>query len=481
MSRQIVYTPPPTIQRYMLDDSFVRIIMGPIGSGKTSGSIMEILRRCSQQPRSKADGLRYSRWVVVRNTTPQLRDTTIKSFLYWVPDTVIGTWRTTEKVFHLNYDDVRAEIMFRPLDGPQDIGNLLSLELTGAYLNECREIHPEIINPLLGRLGRYPAQGSTEEPYWYGLIGDTNPPNIESWWWAMMENLDPHDRNHPKKENGWKVFKQPSGRSANAENTAHLPPDYYSTDGKSEDYIRVYIDGDYGRSNGGFPVYDRIFVPSMHVSETPLTPIRSGAYPIVVGLDFGRTPAAAICQYDYRGRLLILDEIVSQNMGIETFCRDLLLPKLRSEEYSGLLIVVVGDPAGVQKSQVSEECPFDVLKRMGFGSVRPAISNNPARRQGAMENLLLQQEDGKGRVLIDKKAKTLINGLSFGYVYGQTRAGELRQVGEKGRPSVVKNMYSHICEAAEYVALDNKTVGGVGLPTKRDYKIAPPPTHRWFV
>ena len=481
MNKQIVYTPTPTIQRYMLDNSLVRLIMGPVGSGKTSGSIMEILRRCSQQPKSKVDGLRYSRWAIIRNTTPQLRDTTIKSFLYWVPDGVIGTWRTTEKVFHLQFNDVRAEIMFRALDGPQDIGNLLSLELTGAYLNEFREIHPEIVNPLLGRLGRYPAQKSTEEPYWYGLIGDTNPPNIESWWWAMMEGLDPEDRNHKEKPNGWRVFKQPSGRSPTAENVENLPTGYYSTEGKSEEYVRVYIDGDYGRSNDGFPVYDKVFVPSLHVSDTPLTPVRSSTYPVIVGLDFGRTPAAVLCQYDYRGRLIIFDEIISQNMGIETFCRNLLLPKLQEKEYTGLPVIVVGDPAGQQKSQINEESPFDVLKRMGFREVRPALSNKPERRQGAMEALLLQQEEGKGRVIIDKKAKMLINGLSFGYIYGQTKGGELRQVGERSRPQVVKNMYSHICEATEYVALDNKSVGGIGLPVRRNYKISPPASHRWLV
>ena len=104
------------------------------------------------------------------------------------------------------------------------------------------------------------------------------------------------------------------------------------------------------------------------------------------------------------------------------------------------------------------------LNVWGFREVRPALSNKPERRQGAMEALLLQQEEGKGRVIIDKKAKMLINGLSFGYIYGQTKGGELRQVGERSRPQVVKNMYSHICEATEYVALDNKSVGGIGTP-----------------
>ena len=35
---------PPTVGRFMLDNSFVRLIMGPVGSGKSAGCFMELLR-----------------------------------------------------------------------------------------------------------------------------------------------------------------------------------------------------------------------------------------------------------------------------------------------------------------------------------------------------------------------------------------------------------------------------------------------------
>ena len=68
-----------------------------------------------------------------------------------------------------------------------------------------------------------------------------------------MEGLDPKDGVSPN-DNGWDVCKQPSGRSPYAENIDNLPEGYYDTQGRSEEYIRVYIDGEYGLSSAGMPV-----------------------------------------------------------------------------------------------------------------------------------------------------------------------------------------------------------------------------------
>ena len=49
-----------------------------------------------------------------------------------------------------------VEFLFRALDKPDDIKKLLSLEVTGGWLNEAREIPKAIMDILIGRLGRYP-------------------------------------------------------------------------------------------------------------------------------------------------------------------------------------------------------------------------------------------------------------------------------------------------------------------------------------
>ena len=144
LDRIIHYRPPPTGELFMRSNARVRMMMGPVGSGKSTVSIVEIFRRCAEMPHS-IDGFRRSRWVIIRNTLPQLKTTTKKSWDQWFPDGVAGTWKESEKTFFLNVGDIRAEILFLPLDSVEDTNRLLSLELTGAFINEAREVDPGII------------------------------------------------------------------------------------------------------------------------------------------------------------------------------------------------------------------------------------------------------------------------------------------------------------------------------------------------
>ncbi len=85
----INYTPPKTVRDFMLSEHEFRVIMGPIGSGKSVGCVIEILRQCIQMPPSP-DGYRRSRWAVIRNTRPQLKDTTLQTWFQWIPAGVLG-------------------------------------------------------------------------------------------------------------------------------------------------------------------------------------------------------------------------------------------------------------------------------------------------------------------------------------------------------------------------------------------------------
>ena len=80
------YKPPGQVAKsFMKDGSFVRGIRGPVGSGKSVACCMEIMRRSiNQQPNQQ--GVRKSRWAVIRNTNPQLKTTTIKTWRDWFGD-----------------------------------------------------------------------------------------------------------------------------------------------------------------------------------------------------------------------------------------------------------------------------------------------------------------------------------------------------------------------------------------------------------
>src|SRR6185503_20143949 len=65
------------------DDSFVRLIMGPYGSGKSTWCINEIVRRSCNMPHWYKGHIRRSKWAIVRNTSGELYSTTLQTWLAW--------------------------------------------------------------------------------------------------------------------------------------------------------------------------------------------------------------------------------------------------------------------------------------------------------------------------------------------------------------------------------------------------------------
>ena len=431
----IDYTPTKTCKDFMSSNSKMRVLMGPVGSGKSVASCFEVIRRASQQKINK-QGIRKSRVAIVRETARQLQDTTIKTFLDWFPPGVCGNFMRTTKTFFFKVGEVECEIMFRALDDADDVANLNSLELTFAWFNECRDIHPDIVDAMSKRIGRFPS-AKDGGPSWFGMWGDTNPPTMDTWWYYQMEGLDSKDGVSPN-DNGWDVFKQPSGRSPHAENIENLPDGYYDTQGRSDEYVRVYVDGEYGLSSAGQPVY-KYFRPDYHIAAQTLRPIINGVRPIVIGMDLGLTPAAVIGQQDPRGRTLILDEAVSFDMGIQRFVRTILKP-LIFERFTGAPVMVICDPAGIQRAQTDERSAVDIIKAEGL-RVMPAKTNSVSARLSSVDDYLMRQVDGDAAFLLDPKCTQLKAAMMGGYRF------------HKKNGNIEKNKHSHVAEALQYLML----------------------------
>ena len=450
---EIDYTPSKVCKNFMMSDSKMRVLMGPVGSGKSVASTFEVIRRASMQEPNK-QGIRKSRVAIVRETARQLQDTTIKTFHDWFPPGVCGNYMRTTKTYFFQVGDVECEIMFRALDDSDDVANLNSLELTFAWFNECRDINPDIVDAMSKRIGRFPS-AKDGGPTWFGMWGDTNPPTMDTWWYYQMEQLDPSD-GVSFNDNGWDVFKQPSGRSSLAENIENLPEGYYDTQGRSEEYVRVYIDGEYGLSSAGQPVY-KYFRPDYHMGEQSLRPIINGVRPIVIGMDLGLTPAAVIGQQDPRGRVLILNEAVSSDMGVQRFVRTILKPMIY-EYYTGAPVLVVTDPAGVQRAQTDERSAVDIIKAEGL-KVMPAKTNNVSARLSAVDDYLMRQVDGDSAFLLDPRCSKLKAAMMGGYRF------------HKKNGNIEKNKHSHVAEALQYLMLHINAIGEAGYALqKREVK-----------
>src|SRR5580700_4644145 len=186
----------PTIQRFFDSDAFIRGLCGPFGSGKSSACAIEIAQRALQVPHGP-DGIRRSRYAIVRNTSKQLEDTTERTTLQWLnPQQIGGVWTPSKHNYTIKGlrapgDDKGAEIeiLFRALDRDDQIRDLLSMELTGAWINEAREINWAVIDAMQGRVGRFPRKADCG-PYWFGIWLDTNPPDVDSDWFKFFEETD---------------------------------------------------------------------------------------------------------------------------------------------------------------------------------------------------------------------------------------------------------------------------------------------------
>jgi hypothetical protein len=469
---QLDYTPPGTVVPFFTSTSFVSLVCGPIGSTKTTAALMKIAYHAKQMAACR-DGVRRSRAIVVRNTREMLLDSTIPDFFKWFPAGAAGDWLKTERRFILRFDDVECEVLFRGLDDANDVRRLLSLQASFGVLDEYREINPSIFEALQGRLGRYPdGMMVPHRPEWgvdgkgnpiqgcvtdegksnAHLWGASNPPEYDSWWQEFLDN--PPD-------NASVTF-QPSGLAQEADWLHLLPPDYYPNlaEGKSEDWVDVYIHGQYGRSLSGKPVFPE-FRQDYHVAKQPLRYIRSPEKPLMIGLDFGLSPAAAIGQLDVQGRLLLLAAVTSEGMGISRFVREKLKPLL-VERFPGHPVVLIGDPAGSQRAQTDEKSCFDILKAEGF-VVRPAKTNSIQARVSAVEKFLSRQVDTGPGFLVDPRCDALIRALRGGYRYKvKPKSGEIDMSPEK-------NHHSHIADALEYLCLhaDGGTMFGPVLTSER--------------
>jgi hypothetical protein len=442
MTHEINFEVIESLDDFFYSDKFISLAVGPVGSTKTTAGIMKILHHAAQMAPDK-NGVRKSRAIWVRNTREQLRDTSIPDFLKWIPDGVMGSFLKTEYKFVIKVGDIECEVLFRGLDDANDVRRLLSLQASFFIFDEFREIHPDIYNAAQGRVGRYPDKmmngvgcktddGRANAHLW----GMTNPPDQDTFWEELL--TDPPENVH--------VTIQPSGLSPEADWTQFLPDDYYDNlaQGKTEDWIDVYIHAQFGKSLSGKPVF-RAFDRSTHIAKKEIKPISDDS-PILIGVDAGLTPAAVVGQVIFDGRVIVYDALTSEDMGALRFVREKLKPLL-ANKFPGRNYLVIIDPAAFQRVQTDERTVADIYKNEGF-HVKPAKTNSIAARLAAVESFMTRTVDGKSGLLLDpENCGMLVQALAGKYRYKINSKGVKDESPEKSHP------WSDVADAFQYLCL----------------------------
>lgn len=456
MSKDIVFSfkYAPTLKAFNANRKRIRSVQGPFGSGKSSACVIDLWEQaCMQAPNS--DGVRRTRFGIIRNFYRQLFDTTRVTVLEWLPEAYFGNFVKNDNVYYLNVKladgtTVASEWLFRALDKPEHVKNLLSMELTSAWINEYREIPKAIFDALDGRIGRFPPR-KEEGPTYSCIIMDTNPPDYDHWAYHMFEEDINSD---PALDAKVVLFKQPSGLSPQAENLPFLPKDYYKNlaIGKDKDWIRVYVEGQYGYVKSGKPVYQN-FSDHLHVSEKDLEPVRG--IPIIIGMDFASCPSAVICQGLPSGRFQVLREVQGHHgMTVRSFLADMLRP-IVAAYYSGYRTLVVGDPSGRNQASSDGSTCFKELRNAGFKAI-PAKSNAIQARLAAVDSLLtsmIKQQDDENlvpKLLLSATTTPLLRkGFMGEYKYRESST----QFGTIVAPTPLKNEFADVHDALQYAAL----------------------------
>lgn len=456
-----------TLAQFMACEERVQLIMGPMGSAKTNTCIYKILMHYACQQAPNADGVRPTRWVVVRNTADDLKTTTISDWREMYGPEFGTMYMGSPFAYNAKFSlpdgtRVESEIVFRSMDRPDDIRRVRGGNYTGAWLNEIKELPKAVLDMVDGRVGRYPSSvaGGVDCTINGGngvVIGDYNAPD-EDHWLTKLEHQRPE---------GFAFFRQPGGVVKNggvwvpnpkAENVLNLPPRYYESRlaGKGEDWIRVNLANEYGLVVDGKPVFGD-YSDAAHCLAFEPDP----TLPLLLGWDFGLTPACIVGQLSRRGQLRIVEEFCTENMGVRRFARDVVKPGLA--KYRGFHIGLSwGDPANT-RGDADEKRALGILNdeyidnddgdtvtplRMGF-ETEPASTNLLTPRLEAVRYYLTMMIDGAPGFLIHPKCTRLRQALA-----GKYRYRRLKVVGDdRYTDTPEKNEYSHPADALQYLSM----------------------------
>lgn len=485
----------PTISRYSVDDTRFRVIVGPVGSGKSVGAgCLEVFTRALAQEPSCEDNIRYVKAIVVRNTMTSLRKTTWttwKGLFGHLPGI-----RETNLIHHIQIPavedspglDLRVE--FIGLDRPIDEEKLLSLECTYMWFNEVKTIQKRIIDMASGRTGRYPSKmNGGAMATWSGIFCDTNPYSTDHWL-AKIETQDIE---------GVTIYKQPPAvleMERVADGWYSVEPDYplhidhsmadkwitstastfYAVNPGAENlkYLRCNREKD-PRGKGSYysdlivnkekewiQMYAQVknvslsddklvipdFKPSLMVSrDIEFDP----KLPLLGGIDFGSStlwPALIFGQRDpMTGGWIILDEVcATESIGLKLFI-DQVLIMLQQKFFKRSSLQIFGDPAGHARDGIDMKSYFDHALTMGL-RIDPAPTNQVGMRIESIRSPMTRMYQGRPNFLVHPRCEILIQALSSRWCYSRI------QVSGEARYSEAPNKlhpYSDAADALSYL------------------------------
>lgn len=461
------YRAYPTMVRFHEDYKKYnkRFVAGPPGSGKSVGNAIELLAIAMRQEPTP-EGIRPTKFGVIRSTYGELERTTLETLKAWLPAkyTKINHSKPIRVRTRLPLPDgTTADIQFEliAIESVNDLGKLDSYEATAIWLNEMTGLPMELVGKAGERVGRYPPANMWDDGLnhctYYGVIGDYNYPSKDHWLVsylhegelppetmlyeqppALLEHIDPDTGEatytiNPEAEN---LINLGDGKKYMDDLTTYQRLGLY-------DMIQTRLLCRYGRAGGDGKRVFTNFDPEYHIAEEKIEPMKYTD--TLVSIDTSGIHPCALFWQNVRGNWNITDGIYGEEMGLEEFIDDVMSP-LITMRYPGCEILCVCDPANARDARTAIT-PVDLLKDRGYQAIT-ATTNKFKERLQACE-ILLNKRD-KGSLHISPHITLLTDALDGGYQYKKLQAVGINTVFST---QPLKNKYSHWADAFQYGAL----------------------------
>ena len=466
----------PTLRRAALDKKkTVRIVWGPVESGKTVWSLLQLYEIACTIPRCK-DGIRRSRFLIVRSTEAELERGIMRTWKQLFPEDAWGSPQGSMPAIHvLRFLDVEAEFEFFAFEDDSEavLKKLRSTEYTAALINEGQYTPLRLVHAIRQRTGRFPERVFCPDfDRKRRVVMDMNAPRTSAHWVLYMSGLVPLPADMPAEErhqyikpDDWEIYIQPgsviplrdtSGQiydfaiNPDAENLPYQDPASILSlckSGNLDDILRDYCN-QVIIVKDGTPRYPN-FRRTWHVAKERIEPVKGA--PIILSADPGLT-GAAVFQQKINGQWRALRELNAFKdrtiRGAAAFGQrmiDILRAEFPWHKETG--VTCWGDPYGSWGTTEENTTFFNIWRELGLEFQAPAPKDNPSLRHEIGQKLINRGTLGEPDFIIcPVGCPTLIDAIEFGCVMKQVkRQGEMVVVGE-----LVKNNHSHIVEAVEY-------------------------------
>jgi hypothetical protein len=457
-----VFSPDGEVLRdFMRSPAPVKVIQGPIGSGKSLACAMTIWMKVLEQVK-QPDGRQRCRAHVFRDTYNKLEDTTLKTWLEWFPEREFGRFYWSKPMLHeIRIGGVELDVHFVALEDERAVDYFRSLETTICWFNELQFMDRPLFDEAVTRVGRYPRviDGGAIRPM---VIADMNAPDEMHWVPQMRGDVAVPDyfseeqRRASRRPPSWDFFVQPAGLvelkdndgnverydpNPAAENLKFLPANYYTNaiQGKTKSWIDANVLNRVSPRRDGKPVLPD-FNRAVHVAKKAIEPVPG--VEVLIGQDFGRRPCAIFMQ-NIRGSWQVFHELIARGMGALKFA-PLLRNEIAKAVPAGTRWRIIGDPSGDFPGQNDDQVPFQIFRSHRL-PVLAAPSFLLSVRLQAAEAVLTRMHEGRPALSVSPTCTTLIAALDGGYHFRR-----LKVAGERYAEEPEKDEYSDPADAFMY-------------------------------